>query len=65
MIVNSNFGRRSLDFGLDSYQLIQWKYTQNTTVCFTDGSVVSPEKHGLGKCGSGVVQYKDGLHEAP
>ena len=39
--------------------------TQNTTVCFTDGSVISPDKHGLGKCGAGVVLYKDGLNEAP
>ena len=33
--------------------------------CYTDGSVINPDKHGLGKCGSGVVIYSPTLGNQP
>ena len=41
--------------------------TINTTdiTCFTDGSVINPDKHGLGKCGAGVAIYTKSLKNEP
>ena len=33
--------------------------------CYTDGSVINPDKHGLGKCGSGVAIYSKSLRTEP
>ena len=37
----------------------------NDIIIFTDGSVINPDKHGVGKCGAGVIIYNKGIHQPP
>ena len=34
-------------------------------ICFTDGSVINPDNHGMGRCGAGIIIYKDSLEHEP
>ena len=34
-------------------------------ICFTDGSVINPDNHGMGSCGACIIIYKDGLEHEP
>ena len=37
----------------------------NDIIIFTDGSVINPDKHGVGKFGAGVIIYNKGIHQPP
>ena len=34
-------------------------------ICFTDGSVINPDNHGMGRCGAGITIYEKGLEHEP
>ena len=34
-------------------------------ICFTNGPLIEPDNHGLGRCGAGVVLYLNSLSNAP